>query len=160
MSHEALERKSKEISAQVANRMENLKKKVEELEEQIKEEQHIVKMASAMGDYSENAERQSALDSLAMLTVSRISYMNTLEAYENYESAYKHNGTVMLGSTVRVTDCKLNTELYVKIYPDTLGNVRIGALAESTPLGAAMKGKKAGDLVTAKSLQYRIEEVL
>lgn len=155
-----IENKSKSISAQVANRMGNLKKKTEELDQQIQEEWETLKRVSAMGDFSENAERQTSLDSLALLKSTLATYMNILEAYETHDSDYRPNGTVQVGSTVKLKDSSVNGCLYIKLYPDDLAISRIGAIAKSSPIGFALIGKKAGDSITVRACKYEVEEVL
>ena len=70
----------------------------------------------------------------------------------------------MVGSTLKVIDRKHNATLYIKIYPTGLGNAKIGAISEATPLGAAVLGKSSGTEVTVKAplgyIPYYIEEVL
>jgi transcription elongation GreA/GreB family factor len=156
--------KSKEIEAQVANNVSNLRAYVDNLKEKLQEEQEIYRRASAQGDRSENAEWQISKDKIAQLTVSIMSGTSMLDTYEKYKASYQHTGRVMLGATVKVRDKALDAQLYLKLYPPGLGNAKIGALSIATPLGLAILGKTAGAEVTVKApsgdIVYIVEEVL
>lgn len=163
MSKELLS-KRQEIEAQMANHMCNLRKQLEGLQALLKEAQAAARAFSAMGDRSENAEWQIANDNVARYTVSIVSLMDTLDTYERYKTSYTETGKVCCGSTVKLIDKLRGATLYVKIYPAGIGNAKIGAITEATPVGRALIGKEAGTEVIVKAplgeIPYYIEEVL
>ena len=159
-----LAQKSREIDKNFSQTMENLRRKLQDRQAELKNQQEAAKRASAQGDRSENAEWQIANDNVARLVMEISSLEGTLDIYERYKASYSPSGKVMLGSTVKLLDRQRGVTLFVKIFPPGLGNAKIGAIASTTPVGSAILGKVSGAEVVVKApigeIPYYIEEVL
>lgn len=164
---DVLRRKSVEIDSQVQNHARNLEKELEKLKRDLAEQQEIARAASAQGDRSENAEWQIANDNIARYTVSILTLSNTLDtlkAYTDAAAAHTESTRIAVGSTCRIRAVGQESSLIVKLYPEGLGNAKIGAISIATPMGQALLGHSAGDTVVVrapvKDIPYNIEEVI
>lgn len=162
-----LQRKSIEIDSQIQNHARNLEAELERVKQNLAEQQEVARAASAMGDRSENAEWQIANDSIARYTVSMLTLSNTLDTLKKYRetvAAHVPSSRIDVGSTCLIRAEGHTSSVAIKLYPAGLGNAKIGAISVATPLGTALLGHSAKEVVTVHApmgdISYHIEEVI
>lgn len=109
-----------------------------------------IKTAREFGDLSENAEYDAAKNEQAMIE----GEIAEIEAKLKYaiiikESATK-KGTVSLGSKVDIVDNDSGETLSYEIVGTTEADVELGRISNESPIGNALLGHKAGDVVSVK----------
>ena len=104
-----------------------------------------IKTAREFGDLSENAEYDAAKNEQAMIEGEILEIENKLKfAVIIKDSAKK--GTVSLGSKVDFVDADGETYSY-EIVGTTEADVELGRISNESPVGNALLGRKAGDIV-------------
>lgn len=144
---------------------EGLKKLENELHElkvvRRKEVAEKIKEAREQGDLSENAEYDAAKDEQRDIEA-RIEEIEKILKYAEVVDEGEA-GTVNLGSTVLVYDCEFEEEVEFKLVGSTEAKSLENKISNESPLGKAMIGKKAGDVVTVEApggeLRYEIRSV-
>lgn len=117
--------------------------------------------ARSLGDLKENAEYHAMRDAQGM-NESRIQEIEELLKFAVIVE--KHNdGIVALASEVTVTKGDSNTKLVFTIVSPQESDISTGKIADNSPLGQALMGKKKGNVVlfeTPKgSVEYTIKKV-
>ena len=145
----------------------------EKFDEMVKELEHLktvrrteiaknLEYARALGDLSENAEYQEARD-LQAATEERIKKLEELVKYTKIVTEGKKKSEVSFGSKVSIKK-KGSTEIHeYTIVGSEEVDMRVKKLSHISPLGAALMGKKKGDVFTfqtpAGKQTYIIEKV-
>ena len=120
-----------------------------------------LKEAIAMGDLSENSEYDEAKNAQAFLE-GRISELEqkirTAKVIENTSKT-----RIDVGSTVVIKDMEEGIEEKVKIVGSTESNPFEGLISNESPVGRALVGAKAGDIVEAEApngvLKYKVVSI-
>ena len=118
---------------------------------------------SAQGDRSENAGYREARRIQAK-TISRIRFLQrVLENSRVIDPAALPKGRVCLLSTVEFTNLATNTRMKFQIVSPHEMNLEAGKISLKSPIGAALMGKKVGDIAEAQvpsgTLNLRIESI-
>lgn len=148
MSQERLDALKEEL-----NYLETVREK--EVAEQIKE-------ARSFGDLSENSEYDEAKTEQGKL-YSRIAEVKVLidnaEIVDNIDRDAPKD-TVTLGSIVKVRDMEDDFEESYEIVGSQEANPRKGKISDDSPVGRALRGHRAGDVVSVEapdgSLRFEI----
>jgi len=119
--------------------------------------------ARAQGDLSENFEYRAARRAQAK-TISRIRFLQkVLEHARVIDTKMLPKDQVTLLSKVEFTNLNTNTKMTYTIVSPHEMNLQEGKLSLKSPIGQALMGKKAGDVVEvqapAATLKLRIDSV-
>jgi transcription elongation factor GreA len=101
---------------------------------------------SADGDVSDNSEYEDVKEELIQLESRIREIENTLQDAHVIEHTAS-DGTVVFGSTVTVIDEDEIEESWVIVGPQE-ADPRTGRISNVSPVGAALLGKRAGEVVT------------
>ena len=105
-----------------------------------------IKVAREFGDLSENAEYDAAKNEQAMIEGEILEIEEKLKyAVIIKETAKK--GTVSLGSKVDLVDEDLGEKMTYEIVGTTEADVELGRISNESPIGNALLGRKAGDVI-------------
>ena len=123
----------------------------------------LVAETSAQGDRSENAGYREARRRQAK-TISRIRFLQKiLENSRVIDPDALPKDRVCLLSMVEFTNLSTNTRMKFKIVSPHEMNLEAGMISLKSPIGAALMGKKVGDIaeaqVPAGTLRLRIESI-
>lgn len=135
------------------------------VDKEIKREEEIRALAAEDGDLRENAGFQTADANIARLNVEmRDLHVKAADyASFNFADDYEPSGFIGTGTTVLLHDEASRESIVIKLVPPGLGNASIRAISTGSPVGAAILGKGAGDVVTvttqAKTIDYKIQEI-
>ena len=122
-----------------------------------------IKEAREQGDLSENAEYDAAKDEQRDIEtrieeIERI-LKNVVVVNEDEVDETKVN----VGSHVKVCDLEFNEEMWFSIVGSTQTNSLEGRISNESPVGMALIGHEAGDIVTVEmeddSFSYKILEI-
>ena len=105
-----------------------------------------IKTAREFGDLSENAEYDAAKNEQAMIEGEILEIEEKLKhAVIIKDNAKK--GTVSLGSKVDFVDNDLGETFTYEIVGTTEADVELGRISNESPIGNALLGRKAGDVI-------------
>jgi len=142
-----------------------LKKLEDELEllvvEKRKEISQKIKEAREQGDLSENAEYDAAKDEQRDIEARIEEIKLILKNVEVVDTDEADAGKITIGSTVTILDVEFDEELVYKIVGSTEADTLEGKISNESPVGAALIGKSAGDVVTVTtpagdSFEYKV----
>ena len=108
-----------------------------------------IKTAREQGDLSENAEYHSAKDEQGKLEGEALEIENKLKNCEIIEM--KDSDTVQLGSKLIYLDIEEDEEFEFTIVGTAEADFTKNKISIDSPVGQALNGKKAGDIVTVKA---------
>ncbi len=108
-----------------------------------------IKVAKEQGDLSENAEYHSARDEHAKLEGEVLEIQNILKFGEVFVATEKN--IVQIGSTIKYLDIDEDEEFTFTMVGTTEADLSKGKMSIESPIGSAMLGKKAGDIVVVKT---------
>lgn len=119
--------------------------------------------ASAQGDRSDNAGYREARRKQAK-TISRIRYLQRILEYSRViDPDNLPKDRVCLLSRVEFTNLSTNTRMRFEIVSPHEMNLEASKISLKSPIGAALMGKKVGDIVEAQvpagTLRLRIESI-
>lgn len=119
-----------------------------------------IKVALAEGDLSENAEyseskeEQNKNESRIVVLEALLKKVKIVRPDEN------NKDTIQIGSKVKVKDLEFDEDMDYMIVGATEANPNEGKISNLSPLGAALLGKKAGDMIDVTSpggiVKYKI----
>lgn len=146
---------------------EGLKKLEDELQDlkvvQRKEIAQKIKEAREQGDLSENAEYDAAKDEQRDIEA-RIEQLEKL--LKNAEVVVEEEidlEKINIGCRVKVLDMEFDEEMEFKIVGSTEANSLQNKISNESPVGHALLGKKAGDIVDVETqagvIQYKVLEI-
>ena len=129
------------------------KKEQEELLEYLKTVERVkvgehLKAAREYGDLSENSEYDAARAEQGRLETKIALIEETLRVAKIIPSDQKKSSTVMVGSTVTVYDEEIDEKNTYKIVGTLESNPDAGLISNESPIGKAIMGKKAGEVVS------------
>ena len=129
---------------------EGLKKLEDELENlkvnRRKEVAAKIKEAREQGDLSENAEYDAAKDEQRDIEARIEEIEKILKDAEVYVEEEADLGKVSIGCMVKILDMEYNEENEYKVVGATEANILKGKISNESPVGAALIGKKIGDV--------------
>lgn len=125
---------------------------VDELYRRTHEEREKIKndiaVARSFGDLSENSEYDEARNEQAK-NETRIKELEELiENAEILDESTIDTSVISLGSTVKVLNKNINTEVTYSLVGSNESNPFEGKISDQSPIGAALMGKRAGNEVT------------
>lgn len=120
-----------------------------------------LKIAREQGDLSENAEYDAAKDEQSQIE-NRIAELEEIKKHHTIVAESTDNTTIQIGTTVHLVDVNSKEEYTFKLQTSTESNILEGSISDESPVGAGIRGKKVGDVVTVvpvnsdKEFQYKI----
>ena len=127
---------------------EELEKRLEYLKLQKRAEiTERIKTAREFGDLSENAEYDAAKNEQAMIEGEIIEIENKLNHVVIIKDDQVKKDTVSLGSKVDFVEDGSDEVLSYEIVGTTEADVESGRISNESPIGNALLGRKAGDVV-------------
>lgn len=143
--------------AELTNELENLKSV------RRKEVAEKIKIALSFGDISENAEYDEAKNEQALVE-KRVAKLESILKHAKLIEEHKQNGTVGLGSKVKIRDIEFDEIMEYNIVGSAEADPFRGKISNVSPLGTALLGKKIGDIIEVASpqgenIKYEILEV-
>jgi transcription elongation factor GreA len=129
--------------------LEKLKEEIEHLSTTKRREVAArIKEAREFGDISENAEYDHAKNEQAMLEARIAQLEDKLRSATVIDERKIETGVVSIGSKVRVKDQKSGQSVLYQIVGSAEADPADNKLSNESPVGAALLGKKRGDLVS------------
>lgn len=122
-------------------------------------------VARGFGDLSENAEYDAARNAQAENEARIMQLKYDIENAEVQDVSTFVKGVVNIGTTVKVVDEKSGNERVFYIVGSNEADVVAGKISDVSPVGSALIGHKAGDVVngtveaSGNTFSYRIVEV-
>ena len=107
-----------------------------------------IKEAREFGDISENAEYDHAKNEQAMLEARIAQLEDKLRSATVIDEKTIDTGVVSIGSKVRVKDQKSGQSVLYHIVGSAEADPADNKLSNESPVGAALLGKKRGDIVS------------
>ena len=146
---------------------EGLKELENELEERRtvlrKEISQKIKEAREQGDLSENAEYDAAMDEQRDNEARIEEIQKILKNAEVVDEEEVSTDAVGIGCRVTVFDMEFDEELEFAIVGSTEANSLSGKISNESPVGQALMGAKAGDIVTVVTgvgeAQYKVLKI-
>jgi transcription elongation factor GreA len=128
--------------------LEELKAEMEELKlVKRKEVAEKIKAALAFGDISENSEYDEAKNEQADIEKRILKIENMIKNAKIIEETKGKKDSVRLGSTVKTRDIEFDEVMEYKIVGSVEADPMRGRISNVSPLGKALLGKKAGDML-------------
>ena len=128
-----------------------------------KEVAELIKEARSFGDLSENSEYDEAKTEQGKLYSRIAEVKNLIENAIVVEKTEVEEGTIVIGSTVKVLDLEENEEQEYQIVGSQEADPMVGRISADSPFGFALKGHREGELVTVEApvgeLQFKILSV-
>lgn len=122
-----------------------------------KEVSEKIKEAREQGDLSENAEYDAAKDEQRDIEARIEELENILKNAEVVDEDEVDLDKISVGCVVKVFDFEFDEELEFKIVGSTEANSLSGKISNESPVGAALIGKKKGDVVKVETQMGEIE---
>lgn len=165
---EQLKRRSAEISQSMSVLRDELARKLEKYDAELREAQVAMQKAYEMGDLRENAEFDAAVSRCGTLSYSRLLVKQQLEVINaiDTDEEYVPIGMVVMFSTVLlVNDRDIRKKFIFKLYPEGVSDLDRGILSLDSPIGRALYLKSAGaefeteHRVTGEKRKWQIKAV-
>lgn len=123
-----------------------------------------IREAREQGDLSENAEYDAAKDEQRDIELRIEELEKILKNAEVVVEDEVDLDRVNIGCRVKVYDCEYDEELEFQLVGSTEANSLQGKISNESPVGQALIGSRAGDLVSVDmpngaSTQYRVIEI-
>ena len=122
-----------------------------------------IREAREQGDLSENAEYDAAKDEQRDIEARIEELENILKNAEVVVEDEVDFDKINVGCTVKVFDVEFDEEMELKIVGSTEANSLEGKISNESPVGHALIGKKAGDVVDVETqagvMQYKVLEI-
>ena len=129
--------------------LERLKAEVEEMETRGRQEgAERIRIAREWGDLKENAEYHDAKNSLALLERRITILRERLDNAVVVEAAEGDEDVVRFGSRVEVVDETSGRPATYTLVGQAEADISTGKLSADSPVGRALAGARAGDVVT------------
>ncbi len=122
-----------------------------------------IKVALSFGDLSENSEYDEAKNEQGIIE-SRIAEIEaTLAHAQVIDDDDISTEKVGIGTTVKILDIEMNQEMEFKIIGTKEADINNGKMSDESPIGAAIMGKKVGDVVDVEApvgvIQFKVLEI-
>ncbi len=123
-----------------------------------------LKLARSYGDLSENSEYDEAKDDQARLEAKIIELEKAIKSAKIVDTGSNGKDEVAFGSTVKVYDVEFEEELVYTIVGSKEVDLKNNKISSESPVGKALIGKKAGDVITvttqAGSSEFKVLEIM
>ena len=123
-----------------------------------------LKEARGHGDLSENSEYDEAKNEQGKLAAEIAELETSIANAVIVESTNSSSSEVGIGSKIRLLDMELGEEEIIKIVGYAEANFEEGKISDESPIGMAVMGKKAGDVVEVQSpggvIEMKILEII
>ncbi len=143
---------------------EGLRRLEEELEElktvKRKDIAEKIKVALSFGDLSENSEYDEAKNEQAIIEGRIAEIENQLKNVQVLDESELTNETVRIGSKILIRDQETGEEETYKIVGSTEADPMQGRISDESPVGKAMLGHVAGDVVEVEIPSGAVKYVL
>ena len=143
------------MAKQVMLTAEGLRQLEEELDllkgEKRKEIAEKIKVARSYGDLSENSEYDDAKNEQAMLEARIVTIEATLKNAVIIDEEGISNEHIHVGSSVKLENITLGREVTYKIVGSNESNPSEGKISDESPVGLALLGHAAGDVVEVEA---------
>ena len=145
--------------------LEELKQKLDYLKTvKSTEIEQKLKEARGHGDLSENSEYDEAKNEQGKLAAEIAELETSIANAVIVESTNSSSSEVGIGSKIRLLDIELGEEEIIKIVGYAEANFEEGKISDESPIGMAVMGKKAGDVVEVQSpggvIEMKILEII
>lgn len=146
---------------------EGLQKLKDELEHLIRVERPnvvvAIQEARDKGDLSENAEYDAAKEAQGLLEAKIAELQDLIFNSRILDESKIDTSKVLLYSTVRLKNLKINKEMVYTIVPEKEANFKENKISINSPIGQGLLGKKVGDVaeitVPAGKMSFEILEI-
>ena len=122
-----------------------------------------IKEARAQGDLSENAEYDAAKEEQGEIETRIAELEKLLRNAEIIDEDVINADVVQLGNRVKLWDEEFEEELEYSVVGSTEADPMAGRISNESPVGMALIGAKAGDLVEVETqaglIQYKVLEI-
>lgn len=129
-----------------------------------KEVAQKLKEAREQGDLSENAEYDAAKDEQRDIETQITELENILKNAEIIQDTDKSKDKVKMESVVRLHDVEYDEDIEYTIVGSSEADSLANKISNESPLGAALIGKKVGEMVKIEApvgeIEYKIVEVI
>ncbi len=138
--------------------LEELKQKLDYLKTvKSTEIEQKLKEARGHGDLSENSEYDEAKNEQGKLAAEIAELEASIANAVIVESTNSSSSEVGIGSKIRLLDMELGEEEIIKIVGYAEANFEEGKISDESPIGMAVMGKKAGDVVEVQTPEGVVE---
>ena len=110
-----------------------------------------IKVARGYGDLSENSEYDEAKNEQAKIEARIIELESMLKNVEIIAEKKSATKTVTVGSKVKVLDIEFDEEMEFRVVGSAEADPAKGYISDESPVGKALLGKKAGEVVKAET---------
>ncbi|MGN0653946.1 MAG: transcription elongation factor GreA [Oscillospiraceae bacterium] len=110
-----------------------------------------LKEARAFGDLSENAEYDEAKNEQGILAAKIAELEATIANSVIVDSTNMSGSEIGIGSKIKIKDLELGEEETITIVGYAEANFEEGKISDESPIGIAVIGKKAGDVVEVQA---------
>lgn len=146
---------------------EGLQKLKDELEHLIRVERPnvvvAIQEARDKGDLSENAEYDAAKEAQGLLEAKIAELQDLIFNARILDESKIDTSKVLLYSTVRLKNLKINKEMVYTIVPEKEANFKENKISINSPIGQGLLGKQVGDIaeimVPAGKMSFEILEI-
>ena len=146
---------------------EGLQKLKDELEHLIRVERPnivvAIQEARDKGDLSENAEYDAAKEAQGLLEAKIAELQDLIFNSRILDESKIDTSKVLLYSTVRLKNLKINKEMVYTIVPEKEANFKENKISINSPIGQGLLGKQVGDIaeitVPAGKMSFEILEI-
>ena len=122
-----------------------------------------IKDAREQGDLSENAEYDAAKEAQGLLEAKIAELQDLIFNSRILDESKIDTSKVLLYSTVRLKNLKINKEMVYTIVPEKEANFKENKISINSPIGQGLLGKKVGDIaeisVPAGKMSFEILEI-
>ncbi len=123
-----------------------------------------LKLARSYGDLSENSEYDEAKDDQARLEAKIVELEKAIKKAKIVNIDNNSKDEISFGSKVKVYDVEFDEELIYTLVGSKEVDLKQNKISSESPVGKALIGKKAGDVVTvttqAGSLEFKVLEIM
>ncbi len=145
--------------------LEELKQKLDYLKTvKSTEIEQKLKEARGHGDLSENSEYDEAKNEQGKLAAEIAELEANIANAVIVESTSSSSSEVGIGSKIKILDMELGEEEIIKIVGYAEANFEEGKISDESPVGIAVMGKKAGDVVEVQApagvIEMKIIEII
>ena len=116
-----------------------------------KEVQEAIAVARGFGDLSENSEYDEAKNEQAKVEARIAELEDILKNVKVIDESTISTEVVGLGTKIKIVDKEYGDEEELSIVGSNEAESLKGKISDVSPLGAALMGKKVGDIVTVES---------
>ncbi len=123
-----------------------------------------IKEARSYGDLSENAEYDAAKDAQAAMEQRITTIENMLKNAQIVSESDVSTDVITIGSKVKLFDVEFEEEVEYTIVGSTEANPDEGRISDESPIGSAILGHKADEVVdvvlpNGETIQFKVLEI-